>query len=349
MSIFVVNLAERGRKRCQQGGLVYTGLLAFGCIACSCVSFTAFAEEPPPRTIQVPESETQLAKWFAARDAGEAPFEYSLALGVRQDALSWSTADTGANIASEVQWNSTSITQLRGAAKLNLPSDWQLRGMASAGAVKSGDNQDTDYFGNDRSQAFSQSTNQSGGSVRDFSLAVGKKIRMADRTNGDLLQVVPLIGLSLHQQNFTMHNGVQTLPANGPFPGLGNSYDTTWLSGWIGADALRSMGDKLTLNAKGELHLADYSAEANWNLRSDLVHPVSFKHSATGLGLVLGVGSNYRINKNFLFNAALDYQTWKTRAGKDQTNFADGTIANFTLNPVRWRSTALTVGATYQF
>ncbi|MGB8598826.1 MAG: hypothetical protein WCD07_03205 [Burkholderiales bacterium] len=309
----------------------------------------SWAEEPPPRTIKVEESETQLAKWFAARDAGESPFEYSLGVGLRQDSLRWSIADAGANIASEVKWSSMFITQLRGAAKLNLPNNWQVRGAISAGGVRSGNNQDSDFADSNRTQEFSRSNNSSGGSARDFSIAVGKKLRRADFPNGDTLHLVPLLGLSLHQQNFTMFNGVQTIPANGPFPGLGNGYDTKWQSAWAGLEALRGMGEKLTLNAKGEMHLVDYSAEANWNLRNDFAHPVSFKHSATGLGLALGVGGTYRYNKNFLMNAALDYQTWKTGGGKDQTFFAGGTTANFALNSVRWNSTSLNVEAAYQF
>jgi Protochlamydia outer membrane protein len=328
---------------------ILSACITFGCLVIALWPNYSTAQESPPRTIKVEESETQLAKWFAAREAGESPFEYSLGAGLRQDALRWSIADAGANVASEVQWKSMFITQLRGAAKLNLPKDWQVRGSISAGAVKSGGNQDSDFADSNRTQEFSRSNNSGGGSVRDFSIAAGKKFRRPDFANGDTLFFVPLVGLSIHQQNFTMFNGVQTIPANGPFAGLGNSYDTKWQGVWAGLEAVRGMGEKLTLTAKGELHVADYSAQANWNLRNDLAHPTSFEHSATGLGLVMGVGGTYRYNKNFLLNGAFDFQIRKTGSGTDRTFFAGGTTANYTLNPVRWNSTSLNFGAAYQF
>ena len=51
--------------------------------------------------------------------------------------------------------------------------------------------------------------------------------------------------------------------------GLNNSYDTQWKGSWLGLDALLGLGEKLSLNSTVEYHWVNYSAEANWNLRSD--------------------------------------------------------------------------------
>lgn len=319
------------------------------CLSSAFIPDKSFADEPVPRSFQVKEEDTQLAKRLAVREALEPRFEYALSAGYRQDNLSWSIADGATNVASEVSWKDTRIAQIRAAARLNLREGWLLRGYVSAGAVKSGGNQDSDYAGSNYTGEYSRSNNRTGGAVRDISLALGKKIHVLDLANGDVLHVAPLAGMSAHQQSFTMVDGYQTLPANGAFPGLNNSYDTKWQGAWLGMDALLGVGGNITLTATGEYHWADYAAEANWNLRNDLAHPVSFKHVATGHGLVGTLEGSYRFSRNFLMNTSLGYQRWRTSGGYDRTFFASGTTADFPLNPVRWSSWALFLGAAYQF
>jgi hypothetical protein len=309
----------------------------------------AAADEPPPSPFQVKDEETQLAKRFAVRESVESPFEYALSAGYRKDNLSWSIAEGGVNIASEVEWKNTVIAQLRAAAKLNLGSDWMMRGIYSTGAVKSGMNRDSDYAGSDRTQEFSRSDNKTGGAVRDISLGLGRKFRLIDFESGGAFVVTPLVGLSIHQQSMTMYEGRQTIPANGPITGLNNSYNTQWKGSWAGMDAWLAAGGNWSLRSTVEYHWADYTAEANWNLRSDLAHPVSFKHVANGRGVLASVGLDYRFSRNFLMNFLLERQKWDTWTGYDQTNFSSGGTGFYTLNPVSWSSTSYSFAAVYQF
>jgi len=69
-----------------------------------------------------------------------------------------------------------------------------------------------------------------------------------------------------------MTDGVQIIPASGPFPGLASSYDAQWIGPWLGAEALIEAERGWSIMANFEYHLADYSASANWNLRTDLAH-----------------------------------------------------------------------------
>lgn len=202
------------------------------CFTLGIVSADSFADDSLIKSLQVKEEETQLAQRFTVRESVESPFEYALSAGYRRDNLSWSIADSGINVASEVSWKKTVIAQLRAAAKLNFWGDWQLRGIYTTGAVKSGRNQDSDYAGNNRTQEFSRSDNKTGGAVRDLSLGLGRKFRLFDLASGVALHVVPLAGLSIHQQNLTMYDGQQTIPTNGgAISGLHNSYDTQWKGG----------------------------------------------------------------------------------------------------------------------
>ncbi len=319
------------------------------CITLTISSEVSFADELMSKSIQVKDEETQLARWFSVRESVESPFEYSVSAGYRKDNFGWSIADGGVNVASEVNWKNTVIDELRVAGKVNMGSYWLLRGSFSTGAVRSGSNQDSDYAGSDRTMEFSRSNNKTGGAVRDVSIALGRKFRFFDLASGGGICLVPLVGLSIHQQNLTMYDGQQTIPANGQIIGLYNTYDAQWKGSWLGLDALLGLGETISLSSTVEYHRVDYSAEANWNLRTDFSHPVSFKHVAKGYGILTSVGISYRFSRNFLMSVSYERQKWNTYIGYDQTNLSYGATNYFTLNPVNWDSTTYFFGAVYRF
>jgi hypothetical protein len=330
------------RRRQFAGCVIFCFTLAF-------LPDESFAGESSTGPIQVKPEETQLAKRFALRESVESPFEYSISAGYRTDNMSWSIAGGGVNVASEVTWKNTVIAQLRAAGRANLGADWLVRGYLTTGAVMSGSNQDSDYAGSNRTQEYSRSNNKTGGSVQDVSIGIGRKFHLFDNGSGMGMYIVPLAGLSINQQNLTMYDGNQTIPFNGTISGLDNSYDARWKGSWLGMDALFGLGDNLLLNGTAEYHRVKYSAEADWNLRSDLAHPASFEHFANGYGVLVSVGASYRFGRNFLLNATLERQKWNTYSGYDQTNYSNGSVGYFTLNPVSWDSTSILLGAVYQF
>jgi hypothetical protein len=323
--------------------------LALCCFSAVFIPDDSLADDSLSESLQVKDEETQLAKRFAVRESVEPPFEYSLSAGYRKDNLGWSVAVGGVNVASEVRWKETVIAQLRLAGKLTLGNDWLVRGIYSTGAVRSGHNQDSDYAGENRTQEYSRSNNKTGGAVRDLSIGLGRKVRLLDFSDGGVIQVVPLAGLSIHQQSLTMYDGFQTVPAHGAISGLQNSYDAQWKGAWLGIDALLELGKNTSLVSSLEYHRVDYSAVADWNLRSDLAHPASFKHAAKGYGALLSVGACYRSSRNFLMTASFERQKWYTYTGHDQTNFSYGATVHYILNPVNWDSKAFSLGAVYQF
>jgi len=101
--------------------------------------------------------------------------------------------------------------------------------------------------------------------------------------------------------------------------------------------------------ASVEYHLVDYSASANWNLRADLEHPVSFIHAASGDGVVLSLGAAYAVDKNWKIDFMMEQQNWSTGAGNDQVFLADGTVGYTRLNAVNWDSTAYYFGVVREF
>lgn len=319
------------------------------CVIAMLTPVAALADDATLKSFEITEDETQLAQRFALRERAESPFEYSLNASYRQDNLNWSISGAGANVASAVSWNKIIIAQLRATAKINLNSNWLVRAVYTSGAVKSGDSRDSDYAGNNRTQEFSRSDNQTGGSVRDLSIGLGRKFCLFDFPSGWEMYVSPVAGMSVHQQNLTMTDGRQTIPSSGAITGLNNSYDTQWKGTWLGMDALLGFGESFSLNSTAEYHKVDYTADANWNLRSEFAHPTSFKHVAQGNGVLVSVGISYRVSRNFLLNTTFEQQNWSTYAGYDQTNFSYGTTSFYTLNQVNWDSSSYSLGAAYQF
>lgn len=275
--------------------------------------------------------------------------DITLSASYREDNLDWNIAGNGVNILSELAWKNLAIAQLQAAVKFNMKDDWRIRAELGYGTIISGTNQDSDYDGNNRTQEFSRSNNKAGGDVRDASIALGKTFRLLDQTVGKFIYITPYIGLSAHQQNLTMTNGVQTIPATGPFAGLASAYDAQWRGPWIGFDAIIETGRSLSLIVNAEYHLADYSAQANWNLRDDFAHPVSFKHSAKGRGIVLTGGTSYPIAANWTLNTTFKYQDWVTRAGNDRIYFSNGSVGSTRLNAVNWESMAYNLEIVHQF
>ena len=290
-----------------------------------------------------------LAALPAAKASAGVPMDLAISIGYREDNLDWNIAGEDVDVLSELTWKNLAIAQARATARLDIKNDWRIRAEAGYGVITSGANQDSDYNGNNRTLEFSRSNNKAGGNVVDASIGIGRTLRLLDQTVGKFIYVTPVIGLSIHQQNLTITDGVQTIPAFGPFPGLNTTYDAQWQGPWVGVDAVIETGGDMTLIANAEYHMANYSAKANWNLRDDFAHPVSFKHTAKGQGLVTSVGISFPAAKNWTLNAILKYQAWSTRAGSDWVYFSDGSTGYAHLNAVNWESTAYNLEIVHQF
>jgi hypothetical protein len=263
------------------------------------------------------------------------------------------------NVLSELTWSDLKIYQVTMSNRTVLQERIYFRGSLGYGWIVEGQNQDSDYKGNNRTLEFSRSNNASDkGGVQDFTGGVGYLFKIKPGR----IALVPLFGYSLHQQNLRMHAGNQTLSVPpdqmtplGSIAGLDSSYDADWRGPWIGLDLLihrpksfwvfKSMEFDLGIEA----HWANYSAEADWNLRNNLQHPRSFEHDADGRGLVLSADWLLTFVKNWELALHLDYQNWTTDPGTDRLYFSDGTTAETRLNEVNWVATAFMLGVTYRF
>jgi hypothetical protein len=283
--------------------------------------------------------------------------EFVITGGYRRDDLDWNIAGdingNNPNILSELTWDDIESYQVKFQGSLVWPRIIALRGSANYGWIFNGDNQDSDYFGDNRTFEFSRSNNSTDdGDVWDASIAVGYPFRFGQTVIGT---VIPLVGYSHHEQKLKITDGYQTIPPIGPFPGLDSSYDAQWEGPWIGIDLrfkarkIKTFAHRFETYFTYEYHWADYDAEANWNLRDDLAHPKSFKHDSDGNGYVIGAGFNFVLHQHWALNFNFDYQDWSTDDGTSKVFFADGTSAKTRLNEVNWTSYALSLGISLRF
>jgi hypothetical protein len=269
-------------------------------------------------------------------------------------------------VLSELSWDDIESYQINFRGNLVLPNIIALRGVANYGWIFDGDNQDSDYAGDNRTLEFSRSNNSADdGNLWDVSLAIGYPIRWGKDVIGTM---IPLAGYSYHKQELTMTDGYQTIsvpvitptgiiipPEVGPFPGLNSAYDTEWKGPWLGLDLsfkaaeIKTFAHRLETYISYEYHWADFDAEADWNLREDFEHPKSFEHDADGKGWIIRAGFNFMLQRHIALNFNLDYQDWSTDSGTDKIYFSDGATAKTRLNEVNWTSYSLGLGLSVRY
>ena len=275
----------------------------------------------------------------------------ALGAGYRVDKFSWNIAGnssgTNPDVLSELTWKDLGIFDMRAAYRSDLNYGFRFRGSVGYGVILRGKNQDSDYNGNGRTQEFSRSSNRAdSGSVWDTSAGLGYKLTRSFA--GGTIEVIPMAGYAIYQQNLRITAGTQTIPAAGPISGLNSSYTARWFGPWAGAEAAYKSG-RLTFKGGFEYHSIGYSATADWNLRTDLQHPNSFDHSANGYGVVANGGADYALSNAWSVDGNVNMHKFRASNGVDTTYFADGTFASTKLNEVRWDSAGIMAGLKYGF
>ncbi len=276
--------------------------------------------------------------------------------GLRTDQFDWNIAGSfsgeNPNIFSELVWDDLQIMHfgLRTELEISSPSKpWlktQVRGEVGYGSIFSGSVQDSDYEGDNRTLEFSRTNNAADqGYVLDLSFGVGQKFSFLQ----EKLNLLPLLGYSYHRQHLKLLNGYQTIPAEGPFPGLNTRYEANWWGPWAGVELSWKANERLLFRGLTEYHLADFFADADWNLRNDFAHPLSFEHRSDGSGWIHELGLEVRLRERWRLSLAGIWQSWVTGAGTDLVFLADGTRQLTRLNQVHWSSTSIQLGLSFQY
>lgn len=287
----------------------------------------------------------------------------TLAAGYRRAALDFNIAADSSgtatpNVLSELTWNDLSVLAVDARLRRLIGNHLDLRGDFAYGILFDGGNRDSDYLGDNRTLEFSRSRNSADeGSLFKASAAVGYGIDLGQVSgDGPWARLTPLLGYAVHQQNLVITDGYQEIsnlpgftPPIGPFAGLDSRYESAWKGPWAGLDLEFAGLRGLRLNASLEYHWARYEGIGNWNLREDFAHPVSFRHTADGHGLVAGLDLSMESSGGLSWSLALDFERWRTDPGDDTTFFADDSSAHTRLNRVNWKSWGLGLRMRHDF
>lgn len=219
----------------------------------------------------------------------------------------------------------------------------------SDSSIDSGNVQDSDYFGNNRTNEFSRSTaDVDDDSVNRLSIGAGLKTRWFN-TKGHYF--TGFVGFQQHDMNYTMTNGVQHIPeefSREPIEGLNSTYDSEYESWFIrlGTEHVFSWG---TIGFSFEHHDLQFSADADWSLRDDFAHPKSFAHKGNGYGNVYTFAYTYPIKSNCDIYVNFTRREYSISNGYDQTFFSDGNSTVVRLNEVNFESDQTHIGFRYIF
>jgi hypothetical protein len=297
-----------------------------------------------------------------------------MGFGYRSDQLDWSIAGDSngenPNILSELTWDDIEIFQLQATGWLEigelpfLKRNSLVLANISFGKILAGDVRDSDYAADDRNLEWSRSVNDADqGMTADLSAAIGPIFHFNKIAE---ISLTPLLGYGFNMQALTMRGGNQALSdadirthyfgidaelphGLGKIAGLDSSYTAYWYGPWLGANVDYQASEKLRMTVGVEYHRAAYFAQADWNLRTTFVHPVSFEHDASGTGVVWNIKGLYLLNEKWSWLFSGNLQNWETESGTDRTFFTDGTVGKTRLNQVNWDSYALTTGVQYRF
>lgn len=293
---------------------------------------------------------------------GNAKKRFSLFSGYRRDDLFWNiyfplatSTDPPESvfIASELTWSNVEIFEIGGRLTFE-PVSRLVFGLDMVyGFIMDGIVQDSDYIGNgpDRSSMteFSRSYGKTDtGSTYDLSADLGYVFKFSSSSNQSVF-LKPLVGLGINSQNYKFTNGLQSIPVQEDITGLNSRYDADWIGPFAGMELGLDFLDKYRLIAGFQYHHLDYEASADWNLREDFAHPVSFRHKADGDGFTLYVNQYYKPFENWSFDLGFTWRKFTADDGTGITYFSDGTSGTVHFNEVEWKSWSLNLGSTYYF
>jgi hypothetical protein len=278
--------------------------------------------------------------------ASKTGVSFNASIASRTDNFRWNIAGDSngrnPNILSELSWEAIRIEELRLAAEAEA-FRMSFQGYFAVGRIISGRNQDSDYFGDNRTMEVSRSNNVADmGRTQDYRFSLGFPV-------GDLKQgrMTPRLGWGQALERLSTTNGNQTIatagltPPLGPFPGLNGRYEHRWRGILLGVDAGTKIVPRLEVAGSFRFYpQLNYLADADWNLRPDIAHPKSFEHTANGKGWDLDLSAFYDLGEGMDFGVEMDWRHWRASNGTDRTFYPDGSSFDTRLNEVVWNSYA---------
>jgi outer membrane protease len=280
---------------------------------------------------------------------------FDMHAGHRTDRLQWGIADpvNDIDILSELSWRNLRMAAVGADLRYQASTPLVLLARADYGYATSGSVQDSDYWQSGRNREFSRSTGSARGS-QAFGFSAGIGLPLGKELGDWQVQLMPMLGLAAQYQKLRFRDGnqVYVYPGSqtplGPIDGLNTRYDARWNGVWGGLELELQNRKDLTMRVRLEQHASDYSAKANWNLRTDFAHPVSFRQWASAQGRTITAEARYAYANAYIM-AQLSHSAWKAGRGKDEIYLDIGETRYTPFNGARWESSRLSLGLGFDF
>lgn len=272
----------------------------------------------------------------------------TLSAGERVFDLDWRTASAptvnGVNPPFTASWKG--ITAVEATIGLRLRAGGlQLRGEATYGRIISGSSSISAFADDSRTQTIYRSDQRSdGGDTREGTVALGIPVNIT-RTVDALCE----FGYTSSEQRLTLTDGVQVIPAGGPYAGLDSRYLARWQGPWIGLSGSWNVLQSWALCVNCRYQWVDYRDELDLNLRSDLAHPRSIDQEGFGHAVAAGAGVIYHLTRRSDIQLLFTYEESRVADGQDHVNYSSGVIDNVPLNEVRLSAWTLRCGLRWEY
>ncbi|MGS2761239.1 hypothetical protein [Sinomicrobium sp. M5D2P9] len=262
----------------------------------------------------------------------------------RQEDLRWSIAGDvngqNPNILSELIWKRLQGPQVGLMVQKKISGRFSVQADMSYMGVTTGRVTDTDYREDNRQDISYDERLQSD---RGYALTFDARLQYLVYTHPKV-SIIPFLGFTnKYQHVFMLDNEVPLMEGSI----LKSTYTPHWYGGTAGGVFVFNAGKaRIFLEVSGDL--VKYSAKANWNLRSEFAHPVSFKHSATGKGVNAQLFVEYPLYENMYVTLNADISHAETGTGTDKTFYQSGKKVYTRLNSVVNKSYGLGVGLKFK-
>ena len=294
---------------------------------------------------------------------------HTLALLYRNDHLDWRIApgDEQPDTLSELSWRDLKLAGLEWRAQWPLALRWSLETLLAGASEIGGSVRDSDYAFSDRQAEFSRSVAEVDHShVADA--ALGLRLQLSESRLA-MPGVALTGGVVWHEQTLRASHARQevsridlcppslcnsfTPPPVGYGFDAGSQYRADWRGGYLGAQLEFWLQPALTLRLEYQYQRLKYHAEANWALRSEFAHPLSFSHDTWGHNHQGQLALNFFASDGSGWQLALSGSQARTGSGDAEVRWADsGGVAQgsgLRLQAVNWRSAGISLGYSSTF
>lgn len=160
------------------------------------------------------------------------------------------------------------------------------------------------------------------------------------------------IGQVDNEQNFNFTRGYQSVSTEGgtpvgPIDGYNSTYESEWSGPWIGFEMWEKVGAHTVL-FRYQHYEVDFESSGDWNLESDLQHPVSFTQEADGEGGTMRIEYQYAFSNYLSIGGVYNWNRWIAEDGTYTLHNADGSSNTVLLDKVNWDYYTISVNLVFK-